>query len=339
MDEDERIISGESSGSAEDQTELSLRPRTLSQYIGQEKIKQEVAVYIKAAKKREEPLDHVLLYGPPGLGKTTLAGVIANEMAVNFKTTSGPAIEKPGDLVALLNELQPGDILFIDEIHRLPKNVEEILYSAMEDFYIDIVVGQDATAHPVHFPLPPFTLVGATTRAGLLSAPLRARFGIVEHMNYYTKDELTEVVLRSAAVFNTKIDPLGAREIARRSRGTPRVSNRLLKRVRDFAQVAQKDSIDKEIVDYALRLLQVDEHGLDETDRKMLETMIELYDGGPVGLATIAANIGEETDTVADMIEPYLMQIGFIKRTARGRMVTSAAYSHLGIEPNNQKNY
>lgn len=337
MDEDERIISAESADFAEEQTELSLRPKTLAQYIGQEKIKQEVAVYIEAAKTREEPLDHVLLYGPPGLGKTTLAGVIANEMEVNFKTTSGPAIEKPGDLVALLNELRPGDILFIDEIHRLPKNVEEILYSAMEDFYIDIVVGQDATAHPVHFPLPPFTLVGATTRAGLLSAPLRARFGIVEHMQYYTEAELSQVVLRSATVFNTRIDPLGAREIARRSRGTPRVANRLLKRVRDFAQVAHKEMIDQEIVDYALNLLQVDNQGLDETDRKMLQTMINLYNGGPVGLATIAANIGEETETVADMLEPYLMQIGFMKRTARGRMVTPAAYAHLGIDPHKNK--
>ncbi|GKS81876.1 Holliday junction ATP-dependent DNA helicase RuvB [Ligilactobacillus pabuli] len=337
MDEDERIISAESADFAEEQTELSLRPKTLTQYIGQEKIKQEVAVYIEAAKTREEPLDHVLLYGPPGLGKTTLAGVIANEMEVNFKTTSGPAIEKPGDLVALLNELRPGDILFIDEIHRLPKNVEEILYSAMEDFYIDIVVGQDATAHPVHFPLPPFTLVGATTRAGLLSAPLRARFGIVEHMQYYTEAELSQVVLRSATVFNTRIDPLGAREIARRSRGTPRVANRLLKRVRDFAQVAHKEMIDQEIVDYALNLLQVDNQGLDETDRKMLQTMINLYNGGPVGLATIAANIGEETETVADMLEPYLMQIGFMKRTARGRMVTPAAYAHLGIDPHKNK--
>lgn len=337
MDEDERIISAQSADFAEEQTELSLRPKTLTQYIGQEKIKQEVAVYIEAAKTREEPLDHVLLYGPPGLGKTTLAGVIANEMEVNFKTTSGPAIEKPGDLVALLNELRPGDILFIDEIHRLPKNVEEILYSAMEDFYIDIVVGQDATAHPVHFPLPPFTLVGATTRAGLLSAPLRARFGIVEHMQYYTETELSQVVLRSATVFNTRIDPLGAREIARRSRGTPRVANRLLKRVRDFAQVAQKETIDQEIVDYALNLLQVDNQGLDETDRKMLKMMISLYHGGPVGLATIAANIGEETETVADMLEPYLMQIGFMKRTARGRMVTPAAYAHLGIEPHENK--
>ncbi|GBG94588.1 Holliday junction DNA helicase RuvB [Ligilactobacillus salitolerans] len=338
MDEDERLVSGESFGENEDQTELSLRPTTLSQYIGQDKIKQEVSVYIQAAKDRQEPLDHVLLYGPPGLGKTTLAGVIANEMGVTFKTTSGPAIEKPGDLVALLNELQPGAILFIDEIHRLPKNVEEILYSAMEDFYIDIIVGQDATAHPVHFPLPPFTLVGATTRAGLLSSPLRARFGIVEHMKYYTDSELAQVVLRSAEVFDSQIDPLGAAEIARRSRGTPRVANRLLKRVRDFAQVAQKKSIDEEIVQYALKLLQVDQQGLDETDRKLLRTMIELYGGGPVGLSTIAANIGEETDTVADMIEPYLMQSGFIKRTARGRMVTPAGYEHLGLRPNEKKN-
>lgn len=271
------------------------------------------------------------MYGPPGLGKTTLAIIIANEMHVAIKTTSGPAIERPGDLVALLNELQAGDVLFIDEIHRLPKIVEEVLYSAMEDFYVDIVIGQGPTAHPVHFTLPPFTLIGATTRAGLLSAPLRDRFGIIAHMNYYTEDELATIVERSADIFQTLISLSGAHEIARRSRGTPRIANRLLKRVRDFAEVAQQDKVDEEIVQYALNLLRVDDHGLDETDRKMLKMMIELYNGGPVGVNTIAANIGEEIETVTEMIEPYLMQSGFIKRTPRGRVVTPAAYEHLGI--------
>ena len=257
-------------------------------------------------------------------------------MGVKIKTTTGPAIEKPGDLVALLNELEPGDVLFIDEIHRLPKNVEEILYSAMEDYFIDIIVGQGPTAHPVHFPLPPFTLVGATTRAGLLSAPLRARFGIVGHMEYYNEVDLSQIIKRSAQILSTGIDDEGAYEIARRSRGTPRVANRLLKRVRDFAEVKHKDKIDTEIVQFALDLLRVDKVGLDRTDRKLLKAMIELYDGGPVGLNTIAANIGEESDTIADMIEPYLMQIGFIKRTPRGRIVTLAAYEHLGIKYNKE---
>lgn len=331
--EDDRIISGKSEGFEEVNSELSLRPQYLNQYIGQEKLKNEIAVYIKAAQKREEALDHVLLYGPPGLGKTTLSLVIANELGVNIKTTSGPAIEKPGDLVALLSELNAGDVLFIDEIHRLPKNVEEILYSAMEDYFIDIIVGQDATAHAVHFPLPPFTLIGATTRAGMLSAPLRDRFGIVGHMNYYTEEELTNIVYRSAQVLASEISAKGAHEIARRSRGTPRVANRLLKRVRDFAEVAEKDQIDDEISRYALDLLQVDKVGLDATDRKMLTTMIKLYQGGPVGLTTIAANIGEETDTIADMVEPYLLQLGFLKRTPRGRVVTAAGYAHLGLRP------
>lgn len=327
----ERMISPEPSN--EDLTfEKSLRPQYLSQYIGQEKVKQELTIYIQAAKKREESLDHVLLYGPPGLGKTTMAMVIANEMAVNIRTTSGPAIEKPGDLIALLNELEPGDVLFIDEIHRLPRVAEEMLYSAMEDFYVDIMVGQGPTAHPVHFPLPPFTLIGATTRAGMLSAPLRDRFGIISHMEYYLDTELTEIVQRSAEIFSTVIQEDGAMEIARRSRGTPRIANRLLKRVRDFAQVQYDGFITKEVADQALTILQVDHEGLDYIDQKLLRTMIEMYHGGPVGLSTIAVNIGEETETVEDMYEPFLIQKGFIQRTARGRIATERTYRHFGYQ-------
>lgn len=336
MTEEERLLSAQS-GEGEESLEKSLRPQFLEQYIGQDKVKQELTIYIEAARNREEALDHTLLYGPPGLGKTTMAMVIANEMHVNIRTTSGPAIERAGDLVAILNELEPGDVLFIDEIHRLPRVVEEMLYSAMEDFYIDIMVGQGTTAHPVHFPLPPFTLIGATTRAGMLSAPLRDRFGIISHMEYYETQDLKEIVLRSADIFQTEIVEEGAFEIARRSRGTPRIANRLLKRVRDFAQVQSNGTIDRGIADQALTLLQVDHQGLDYVDQKLLKTMIELYGGGPVGLSTLAVNISEETETVEDMYEPYLIQKGFIKRTPRGRIATTLAYEHFGYESHYQE--
>ena len=328
---DEHLLSPET-GENELSLEKSLRPQYLSQYIGQNKVKQELKIYIEAARNREEPLDHVLLYGPPGLGKTTMAMVIANEMAVNIRTTSGPAVERPGDLVAILNELEAGDVLFIDEIHRLPRVAEEMLYSAMEDFYVDIMVGQGPTAHPVHFPLPPFTLIGATTRAGMLSAPLRDRFGIISHMEYYEESDLREIVIRSSDIFQTEIIEEGALEIARRSRGTPRIANRLLKRVRDFAQVQGDGKIDQQIADRALTLLQVDQAGLDYVDQKLLRTMIELYGGGPVGLSTLSVNIGEDRETVEDMYEPFLIQKGFLKRTPRGRIATAYAYEHFGYD-------
>lgn len=328
MDQD-RLISGEMIDADEDYNELSLRPQRLSQYVGQENLKKEISIYIKAAQKRQEALDHVLLYGPPGLGKTTMAMVIANEMGTTIRTTSGPAIDKAGDIVALLNDLEPGGILFIDEIHRLPRFVEEMLYSAMEDFFIDIIIGEGDTARPVHFSLPPFTLIGATTRAGLLSAPLRDRFGIVGHMDYYSEESLTEIIHRSSQVIGAEIETTGAIQIARRSRGTPRVANRLLKRVRDYSEVEADGLITQQVANEALDMLNVDTAGLDIVDQKILEVIIDLYQGGPVGLNTLAANIGEDMGTIEDMVEPYLLQEGFLQRTPRGRVATHKAYEHL----------
>lgn len=309
-----------------------LRPRTLTEYIGQEKAKENLSIFIEAAKLRKEPLDHVLLYGPPGLGKTTLSTIIANELGVNIRITSGPAIEKPGDLAALLTNLNPGDVLFIDEIHRLSRSVEEILYPAMEDFAIDIITGKGQMAASYHLPLPRFTLIGATTRAGQLSAPLRDRFGVVLRLEMYTPEELSRIVTRSARILDIEIEPDGALEIASRSRGTPRIANRLLKRVRDFAQVMNHGIISLDVARIALERQEIDELGLDKTDRRMLRTMIQYYNGGPVGLETIAAAVGEESITIEDVYEPYLMQIGFLSRTPRGRCVTPAAYLHLGLQ-------
>ena len=317
---------------AEDaETDFSLRPRRLEDYIGQEKVKEILKVYIEAAKRRGDPLDHVLLYGPPGLGKTTLSNIIAAEMGVNIRITSGPAIEKQGDLAAILTNLNEGDVLFIDEIHRLSRAVEEILYPAMEDYALDIIIGKGPSARSIRIDLPKFTLIGATTRAGQMTTPLRDRFGVLMKLELYTPEELAEIVRRSAGILGMEITDDGAMELAGRSRGTPRIANRLLKRVRDFAQVMGNGKIDSNIANYALNKLEIDELGLDNTDRRMLETIIKFYDGGPVGLETLAATVGEEAITLEDVYEPYLMQIGYLSRTPRGRCVTRLAYEHLGI--------
>ena len=326
---DERIITNHEL--EEDTFETNIRPDSLDEYIGQSEVKENLNIFMQAAKMREEPLDHVLLYGPPGLGKTTLAGIIANEMGSNLKTASGPSIEKSGDLAAILSSLEPGDVLFIDEIHRIPRFIEEILYPAMEDFSLDIIVGSDASKRNIKIDLPPFTLVGATTRAGDLSSPLRDRFGIVSRLNYYTIEELTNIVKRTSRVLDVPIDDDAAVELARRSRGTPRIANRLFKRVRDFALVMGNGNIDLKICDHALNKLKVDKLGLDNTDYNLLKAIIERFNGGPVGIEALASSIGEEQTTIEDVYEPYLLQTGLLKRTTRGRMATSLAYKHLNI--------
>ena len=332
--EEERIINPELEDAKEERLENSLRPKTLDEYIGQDKIKENMKIYIEAAKKRGEPLDHVLLYGPPGLGKTTLSNIISNEMNSNIKITSGPAIEKPGDLAALLTNLSEFDVLFIDEIHRLSKSVEEILYPALEDYTLDIIIGKGPSARSIRLDLPKFTLIGATTKAGSLTTPLRDRFGIVHRLELYSVEDLTKIVKRSAGILNVKIEDEAAIEIARRSRGTPRIANRLLKRVRDYAAVLGDGNINLKITKIALNKLEIDELGLDEIDRKLLDTMINQYSGRPVGIEALAATVGEEVDTIEDVYEPYLIQIGFIARTLRGRQVLPPAYKHMGYEYN-----
>ncbi len=332
MEFDEKdLISPSLNDEQEERMENSLRPKTLNEYLGQEKVKENMKIYIEAAKKRGESLDHVLLYGPPGLGKTTLAGIIANEMKSNLKVTSGPAIEKPGDLAAILTSLKKNDVLFIDEIHRLSKNVEEVLYPALEDFTLDIVIGKGAGAKSIRIDLPKFTLIGATTRAGSLTTPLRDRFGIIHRLELYNEDELSKIITRSAKILNIKIEGQATNEIARRSRGTPRIANRLLKRVSDYALVLGNGNIDLKIAKHALNHLEIDELGLDEIDRKILDAMILKYNGKPVGIETLATTIGEETETVEDVYEPYLIQIGFISRTPRGRIPMPLAYKHMGV--------
>ncbi len=336
MDYENRIVAPEYTYQDVD-TEISLRPKRLEEYIGQDKVKDNLSIYIQAATMRHEALDHVLLYGPPGLGKTTLSGIIANELGVNFRVTSGPAIEKAGDLAAILSSLNEGDVLFIDEIHRLPRTVEEILYPAMEDFSLDIIIGKGPAAQSIRLNLPHFTLVGATTRSGQLTAPLRDRFGVLLRLELYTPEQLAQIVTRSAGILGIEIDYDGALEIASRSRGTPRIANRLLKRVRDIAQIEYNGVITEQVAMKALSRFEIDELGLDEFDRIMLRTIIQHYGGGPVGLDTLAAAVGEESITIEDVYEPYLMQIGFLMRTARGRCVTDAAYAHLGIPKTGQQ--
>lgn len=331
FDFENRIVSNEYDATQDGEVENSLRPKTLEEYVGQEKAKSNLKVYIESAKLRSEALDHVLLYGPPGLGKTTLASIIANEMGVNLRTTSGPAIEKQGDLAAILTNLAEGDVLFIDEIHRLSRAVEEILYPAMEDYALDIIIGKGPSARSIRLPIPKFTLVGATTRAGQLTTPLRDRFGVLLKLELYSNEELADIVKRSASILEIEITDEGAMRIASRSRGTPRVANRLLKRIRDFALVKGDGTITSEIANYALNALEIDELGLDSTDRRMLEAIIKFYGGGPVGLDTLSATIGEEAITIEDVYEPYLMQIGFLARTPRGRCATRLAYEHLGL--------
>lgn len=326
---DERMVTGEVQ-EEDSGIELSLRPTILTEYIGQDKVKKNLQIFIQAAKMRNEALDHVLIYGPPGLGKTTLAAIIANEMEVNFRSTSGPAIERAGDLAAILSSLEPGDVLFIDEVHRLPRNVEEILYPAMEDFFIDIVVGNGPTARSVRIDLPPFTLVGATTRAGLLSAPLRDRFGVLSRLEYYERKDLHAIIERTASIFKMPTDVEAANEVAGRSRGTPRIANRLLKRIRDISQVRGETSISFETTKLALEMLQVDDVGLDHIDHKFLKSIMNDFNGGPVGLDTISATIGEESQTIEEVYEPFLLQIGFIQRTPRGRIITEKVYAHFG---------